>query len=73
VRMGCKQNVACENNKKHNFFKGSGITHANDQCNPTGAKNSQSVCRQCCNADKDCGKTFLSLGANNRADWDNAL
>ncbi|CAG5113072.1 Oidioi.mRNA.OKI2018_I69.chr2.g7217.t1.cds [Oikopleura dioica] len=59
VCMGCKWPKACVDNKKQNF-KGK---WKEQQCKPWAwYKKGASVCRQCCNADDDCAKDFMSNG-----------
>ena len=51
IQMGCKQQVACTNNKKQNFQNWKSGKWAT-QCRPENKFN-HSVCRQCCN-DSSC-------------------
>ena len=59
--MGCKQHLACENNKYHNFYRqnrpfdlelGFPKFDKKDQCRPKVEKD-ESVCRQCCDRDAE--------------------
>merc|ERR1712130_823883 len=70
VQSGCKQKQACVNNKKHNFVNADLAYSQMDHCQPDATgKDSQSVCRQCCNdtADANCA---MALQTAVRADWD---
>mgnify|MGYP000316539540 CR=1 FL=1 len=56
VCMGCKSQDACQNNKIQNF---EGDWH-DWQCRPWAwFKSGPSVCRQCCNSDKNCATDFI--------------
>ena len=75
--MGCKQHRACDNNKRNNFVVDALTPNADDQCKPDATDaGTNSVCRQCCDRDRDCGLSLVSANAGegpSRDGWDEDL
>merc|ERR1711920_1155832 len=64
IQMGCKQHLACENNKRQNFV---GRIPAWTQCRPESGYE-HSVCRQCCTEDQ-CTKLPNWWYPQSREEW----
>ena len=74
--MGCKQHRACDNNMKNNFITDAATPNSDDQCQPDAGMGEVSVCRQCCDGDKDCGLTLAGSNGGDgpaRAGWETDL
>lgn len=58
ISMGCKKSNACENNRRQNFIG----QKRNHQCKPVVSEKrpKQSVCRQCCESNRDCNLKFMT-------------